>query len=133
MHKTDGFDERSMSTDNQVKRIISALQTLAKAKPRVRNRVLTKASDDLVSYLLQLAKLILSGDIQLTKFQYNTLKNKHQAILRRFVSDSTRPVTRKNIIRQKGGFIGILLKPLIGAVGSLLQPLFNGLAPPPRR
>ena len=103
------------------KRIVknaAALRALSRANKAVRNSMLSHASMDLVMTLVQLATDIIKGNIALSSVQLRQLRP-YERLLKRFIASRTSLRERRAIL-QKGGFIGILLKPLLGLLGGAL-------------
>jgi hypothetical protein len=106
----------------RIKKNMESLKTLAKASKTIQRSLLSNASKDLVMTLVQCARLILKGDVQLTERQLNALRP-YELMLKRFVASRT-PIKERKQLVQQGGFIGMLLKPMIPA---LLKGLVGGL------
>lgn len=90
-----------------------AIRQLALAKPKIQKQLLSRPNRDLVLAIVDAARLILAGDedVHLTKHQFRCLE-KHEIPLRDLVSRHLDIGTKQKII-QKGGFIGLILKPLL--------------------
>ena len=100
---------------------------LEKSANATRRAVLYKASKDMVLALVELAKNIIKGNVDLTADQYRRL-DARRVDVRTLAHPRTSMRNRKKIL-QKGGFIGLLLKPALGLLGGLL----GGLVPTGRR
>lgn len=90
-----------------------AIRQLALAKPKIQRQLLSRPNRDLVLAIVDAARLILAGDedVQLTKRQFCCLE-KYEKPLRDLVSRHL-DVNQKQKIIQRGGFLGVILKPLL--------------------
>jgi len=91
------------------KRNLSELQKLHRASPQKKKTLLKSANSDLIGALCDCACNIIKGNVPLTSKQFNNLR-KHHKQLKALTNKSS--VKNKRKIIQKGGFIGLLLKPL---------------------
>ena len=98
-----------------------AILHLARTSVAIQKSVLSSMKKDLLLALVDCAKTILQGHTELTEEQYKALKRKSEDI--RLLTKASTTLTQKKNILQKGGFLGMLLKPLIGP---LLGGLFGG-------
>ena len=110
-----------MVRHKKIEKNAEALKTLSKASKSLQKTLLTNASQELVLTLVECAKLILKGDVELTQRQLNALRP-YERMLKRFVGART-PLAEKRCLAQQGGFIGMLLKPLIP---TLLKRVLGG-------
>ena len=97
------------------------LQLLCGAKPGVIKAVLKGASPDLIKALSECSLNILKGNVHLTpaqKKQLSRYKQSLRALARRGTS-----VKRRKQILQKGGFIPLVLKPILNLAGGILGSL----------
>ena len=101
-----------------VGRIASMLRFLCGAKPSVVKAVLKGASPDLIKALSECSLNVLKGHVRLTSAQKRRLC-KYRQNLRLLARKGTSTKHRKRLL-QKGGFIGALLKPVLGVLGGLL-------------
>ena len=100
-----------------MKRNASVLQVLHKCKPSVVKAVLKGASPDLIKALCECSLNILKGRIKLSPTQKKKL-SRHKNNLRLLATKKTTLKQRKRVL-QKGGFLGALLGPVLGVLGSL--------------
>ena len=102
-----------------VRRNLSLLKKLLKAKPHQRRVILQTGSDELILSLCEVALNILRGTIPLTSGQYRRLvKNKS---LIKLIADKKIGVGKKRrTINQQGGFILPLLSVAIPFITSLI-------------
>ena len=97
------------------------LKLLCGAKPGIVKAVLNGASPDLIKALCECSLNILKGHVRLTPAQKKQLSRYKQSL--RFLARKDTSVKRRKRILQKGGFIGALLKPVLGVLGGLLGGL----------
>ena len=101
-----------------VKRNVALLQLLHKSKPAMAKTILKNAPPDLVRALCECSLNVLKGNIKLNATQKKRLR-RYKNILRTLATKKPTTKTRKQML-QKGGFIGALLGPVLGVLGSLL-------------
>lgn len=114
-----------MKLSARVRKHAHALETLAKAKREKRNRMVREATSELIFTLVDLAKMIIRGDITLTPLQLSTVR-RHKANFKKLVSKSTGVRGKRNVI-QKGGFLPALLGPVLKLGLPLLGNLLGGV------
>jgi hypothetical protein len=108
-----------------MKRNAPALLALQTASSRVRFASIASAKKDLVLALVECAKNIILGNVRLTERQIAALR-RHRKDIEELVKTKTGLVKRKTLL-QKGGFLGMLIKPIVGLLGNLLGGgLFGG-------
>jgi hypothetical protein len=113
-------------TPNRRRPVVSArvrkngplLIALHGASRATRNAALKTASKDLVLALVECAKNIILGNVRLTPSQLNELRG-HRQDIEALVRGSSSLTHRKRIL-QKGGFLGMLVKPILGLLGGIL-------------
>ena len=99
---------------------LSLLKKLSKCKPCQRKALLEEGGKSLQLCLRECALNILQGNVHLTKAQWTKLKRYKTQI--RDLSKKTTSQKRRREIEQKGGFLPLLLAPVLGAVlGGLLK------------
>ena len=96
----------------RIRRNFEALQALAKAKGAVKNTIISHANKDLILSLVECAVNIIRGNVKLTPNQFRRLK-RYRTELERLIKPKTSQKAKKEIL-QNGGFLGALLRPLIG-------------------
>ena len=94
------------------------LRLLYKSKPPMIKSILKNAPADLVRALCECSLNVLKGNIKLNKSQKTRLR-RYKNILRKLAYKKSTTKSRKQML-QKGGFIGALLGPVLGVLGSLL-------------
>ena len=105
----------------RVKRNLPVLKLICGAKPAVVKAVIRGASPDLINALCECSLNILKGNVRLTPTQKKRLlRYKHS--LRALTKKGTSAKRKKQILH-KGGFLGALIKPILGVLGGLLGGL----------
>jgi hypothetical protein len=107
----------------RLKKHANELVYLQKARPCIRNHLITKADRSLVDCLCECADNILKGNVPLTKLQKEKLK-RNKAELRVLTKKSV-SLKKKKAVLQKGGFLRSLLAPIASIVVPLLSTLFQ--------
>jgi hypothetical protein len=107
----------------RLKKHANELVYLQKARPCIRNNLITKADRSLVDCLCECADNILRGNVPLTKLQKEKLKGIKVALTA--LTKKSVSLKKKKAILQKGGFLGSLLAPHASVVAPLLSTLFE--------
>ncbi len=107
----------------RLKKHAKELVYLQKARPCIRNHLITKADRSLVDCLCECADNILRGNAPLTKLQKEKLKRNKDEL--RELRKKSVSLKKKKAILQKGGFLGSLLAPIASVVAPLLSTLFQ--------
>ncbi len=106
----------------RLKRNLPLLHILAKASPSDQKIACKCLHKDCIQCLADCCKNILNGNIPLTASQKQHLLA-HKKSLRLLANKSTSVAAKKRIIaRQKGGFLSLLIKPVLSVLGSLFNP-----------
>jgi hypothetical protein len=108
-------------TAQSLRRNAAALRALASASQSLQRSMIARADNRLVLMLVNGAKEIIKGNVKLSLTQLQRLRPYEKTLRELFTSKSIK--NRKKSL-QTGGFIGILLKPLLQLVGAAL---LNGL------
>ena len=105
------------------KRVKAQMKTLRKLRtctPKERKALLTEGGKPLQLCLRECAINILKGNVHLTKAQFKKLKSHKQKL--RDLSKKTTSQKKRRLIEQQGGFLPLMLAPIVGAVlGKLLK------------
>ena len=96
----------------RIRRNLTALQDLVKASNAVKRSMISNADKDLILSLVECATNIIRGNVKLSDVQFRRLK-RYKTELERFTKPKTSQKEKKELL-QRGGFLGALLKPLIG-------------------
>ena len=95
------------------------LHVLAKGSDKQRQALIQGANKELITCLCECALNVLNGNIHLKPSEKKRLIKYKRYI--RVLSDKKIGVQKKKkVLRQKGGFLGALLTPILGALGGLL-------------
>lgn len=100
----------------------AALQAMCKSDPARRQALLRTADDTLVRNICECALNTLRGNVRLSADQKKRL-SKHRKTLRRLACDRGSWKSKKRLLVQRGGFLPLLLAPIIG---SLVASLIGG-------
>ena len=103
----------------RLKRHCNTLKRLSRSKPSISRPIIRDASKDLLNTISECSYNVLKGVVPLTTKQKSRLckyKTKLRQIANKKVSQK-----RKRAILMRGGFLGALLSPIIGVLGSLLS------------
>mgnify|MGYP005690896465 CR=1 FL=1 len=95
------------------------LRVLLKGTTKQRRGVIDGASKELISCLCECALNVLNGNVKLKPADKRKL-SKYKTQLRALGTRRLSVQKKKKILRQKGGFLGALLTPVLSALGGLL-------------
>ena len=109
---------RPVKVSLRLKRNAAAIIALNNASDALKHAILAAASKELVLSLVECARNIISGKVQLSPDQFSALAGYSKAI--RSLTAPSYTIAAKKRILQKGGFLGLLLKPLLGALGGII-------------
>ena len=98
----------------RLKKQATVLSVLAKSDPRVREVILKGFDKELLKCITDCAVNILNGNVPLKASEKRAL-GKHKSKLRR-LADKKTSLKKKHQIVQKGGFLPLLLAPLLSSV-----------------
>lgn len=104
---------------HSVKNHADFLKVLASCSPKQRKALMQNVSPSLLKCLCECCLNVLKGNVKLTTTQKQSL-SRHRKVLRE-MSDRKVPVKRKKrIVVQKGGFLPLLLKPILSTLAGIL-------------
>lgn len=106
----------------RLKRNLDFIKVLANAKPRQRKAIVHTADKDLILCLCEIILNLLTGNVKVPDKIIDQLR-KHKDCLRTLAEQRTSLKTRRDILEQKGGFLPILLTPILSIAGQLLADL----------
>jgi hypothetical protein len=115
-----GKAKSKVSTD--VKKNAVLLKLLANGKKSTRKDILNVSGPSLTRAICECTKNVLSGRVYCTPSQIRKMR-RHVKILRTITEKEVPIVKRKELIKQKGGFLPAVLAPLITIIGSLAAAL----------
>ena len=109
----------------RLKRNFDLLKVLKTASPKLRKAILQNSTDDLILCLCEVIANVLNSNVHLSTHQKEKLR-KHRNLLRRIVEKRTRVSSKRKLFIQKGGFLPLLLAPILGIAGSLVGEAIGG-------
>ena len=95
----------------------NVLKVLASANPKLKKAIIEGADSQLIKCLCDCANNILKGNVSMPNCQKTKLR-RHKQSLRLLTQRQS--LARKKKVLQTGGFLGTLLTPILGILGSLL-------------
>ncbi|KAJ8028057.1 hypothetical protein HOLleu_30184 [Holothuria leucospilota] len=95
------------------------IEFLSKCSPRQRKAFLKHAYPELVASLCECASNVLKGNVPLSRAQKSKL-SQYKKHLRDLSDNRLSNKKRKDILVQRGGFLSLLLKPIIQSLGGML-------------
>jgi hypothetical protein len=112
--------------NRRVRKHLATLQFLAKsAKPSQAKAVLKCANKDLVGCLCECIQNVTMGNVAIGKSRRKKL-SKHKRRLRQILDKGTNLSSKRKLLVQSGGFLPLLLAPIIGIAGSLIGDAISG-------
>ena len=103
----------------RVKKNAETLRFLAHCTPKQRKLLLESADKELVTTICECTMNVLKGNVPITKAHKKKL-SRYKQHLRNIADKKKSSLKRKEILIQKGGFLGLILKPVLQTLGSLL-------------
>lgn len=103
-----------------IKRQLDYLKVLSVATPKQRQAIIDGASKDLIYAICECALNCLKGNVNLTSSQKQKL-SRHKNTLRSLANKKYPLKKKRSVLKQKGGFLGVLLKPILGLASLLLK------------
>jgi len=107
-----------------LKNNIPFLQNLATATAADRKHLIENASVEEIKVLTEIAMNITKGHFPVTHKHFHRLK-RHKHIIRKLASASIPHKAKKVILNQKGGFLPVLVAPILAALGSIAGRLIS--------
>jgi hypothetical protein len=106
---------------NRLKRNLAILEVLSKAPKKQREAIINTATKDQILCLCDCANNILLENINLSPTEIEKLR-RYQHLVRYLAENKNKRKLKKNkdYLVQSGGFLPVLLAPILGAVGSIL-------------
>lgn len=100
------------------------LQNLTTATPQLRKILIDEASKPEINAITEIAEKINHGHIKISPAHFDRLK-KHKKIIRKISSRSLPHKAKKVILNQKGGFLPVMIAPILAALGSVAGRLIS--------
>ena len=116
------YVHRFIMTGNRVKAHLHVLKKLQKCSGKQRKALLAQGGKPLQLCLRECAINILKGNVHLTKSQFKKLQKYKKKL--RGLSKKNTSHKKRLLIEQRGGFLPLLLAPI---VGSLLSRLLKNI------
>ena len=114
-----GVESNHLKMSRRVKHNAPYLHVLAKGSDKQRQGIIQGANKELITCLCECALNILNGNVHLKPADRKRLTKYKRHI--RVLDDKRVGVQRKKkVLRQKGGFLGALLTPVLSALVGLL-------------
>jgi hypothetical protein len=110
--------------NKKLKPHISFLRNLATATPSERKILIENASDKEMSALTEIAMNITKGHFPVSDKHFHRLK-RHKHIIRKLASIHIPHKAKKIILKQKGGFLPILVAPILSTLGAIAGRLIS--------
>lgn len=106
-----------MEKSSKLKNNKEFLQYLCVCSPKTRKAIINLAKKDEILALMECCINILNGNVKLTDAEKKRL-SRHRAMIRKITAKS--PVSKKKkILCQRGGFLPLLLAPLLSVLSSV--------------
>lgn len=106
-------------------RNLDYLKVLCKTNKRQRESILHGADRDLILCLCECADNVLKGNVPLKETQHERLRN-YKKPLRCMANKNVSVQTKKKLLVQEGGFLPLLLTPILSIAGSLIADAIAG-------
>lgn len=103
----------------KLKKNIDYLKVLSKANKHQRGAIIQTANKELIECLCECALNILNGNVPLKNSDLQKLQ-KHKCHLRNLSDPNISEEDKRTLLQQKGGFLPILLAPILSLAGQLL-------------
>ena len=101
-----------------IERNIDFMNAIEKASAYKRKRLIKSASADNILSLKEVAHNILRGNLKLCKNTEKKLR-RHRKSIRHLAKNKSSIKTKQKFLVQKGGFLPLMVTPLLSAVGSI--------------
>jgi len=125
-HKRRETIVKLVTMNRSIRNNIDALRLLAKSKrPKQCKAIIEAADKDLIRCLCECIQNVMVGNVPIPQSKRTRLK-RHRNILRNIVDKRTRYLKKKKLLSQTGGFLPLLLAPIIGLAGSLIGDAISG-------
>ncbi|KAJ8050804.1 hypothetical protein HOLleu_04142 [Holothuria leucospilota] len=108
-----------MAPPRRLKKHAHELRFLAKCSPHQRKALLRQADPSLITSLCECVSNVVKGNVPVSKPQKSKLA-RYKKHLRVLSNKRLSQSKRRGILVQQGGFLSVLLKPIIQSLGGLL-------------
>lgn len=103
---------------SRIKKNQPYLHILAHCKPRMRKSIIQNCPSDVIKCICEVALNSLHGNLHHNQSDLTRLK-KHKRAIKLLTKRSVPLKAKREILGQRGGFLGVLIKPLLGLLGGL--------------
>jgi hypothetical protein len=110
---------------SRLQRQIHHLHVICKSSKKCQKALLADASTDLIKCIGDCAHNILKGNVELSASQKKSLLP-YRTTFKRLTAKSSTSSKRGILLRQKGGFLSFLIRPVLSLLGGLLGGVNNG-------
>lgn len=110
---------------SRLKKNLHTLHTIADSKPKLRKALVANADNDLIFCLADCIYNVLQSNVPMTRAQLSKLY-KYRHYLRKVAHKRTTMKEKRKVLQQNGGFLPLLLTPLLGIAGSLIGEAISG-------
>lgn len=86
---------------------------------KIRRKILGKVDGDKINCLCECVKNVAMGAVPVESDQKNKLK-RHKGRMRDLINTKTGVKKKRELLIQSGGFLPLILAPILGAAGSLI-------------
>ena len=101
-----------------VKKHLPLLKWLSTAKPKVQKSVIRTLDNDALQAIHECCVNVLKGNVPLTHAQKQRL-SRYKKVIRKLGAKGGKAASKRRLV-QTGGFLGALIPPILGVLGSLL-------------
>ncbi len=109
----------------KVKKNIHSLRALCCLKPKQAKAVLATSDKDLVCCLCECLYNVSLGNVPVGPKALSTLK-KNKSKIRKIISKETSLKEKKKLLEQSGGFLPLVLAPIVSLIGGLVGEAIGG-------
>lgn len=96
---------------------LPALKTVSSLKPKLRRQLLANCSDEFIHCLCECAHNLSKGTVPVDSTQFKKI-DRHRNKIRALLDKDSNKEKRRSFLIQKGGFLPLLLAPILAALGT---------------
>ena len=112
--------------DRRVVRNVPNMRMLRKLSAKQRKEYINHCPSDFINCLCECSKNLIKGNVPLSTSQLKSLR-RHKKVLRKLSTKNASDKTRRKLL-QTGGFLPLLVAPLLGLASSLIGGAINRAA-----
>lgn len=109
---------------NRLRKHAKTLQVLATCDKHLRKSIIKGAKPDLISCISDICYNTLQGKVKLNPKEKRKI-SKYKNKLRKIANPATTLQSRRELIQRGGGFLQLLLRPLLTVIAPLVKSLFG--------